>query len=320
MQSLYSLGARNFMGAGLPPVGCLPVQKTLHALLPPLAFGGCSDRPNADAQLYNTKLQQMLIKLEANSTGSTFAYVDVYTPLLDMATNPRRRYGFSQTGLGCCGTGLVEMGELCTNLLPLCPSPGSYMFFDSVHPTQATYKQLADQIVQSTTPKFKSKAECRHIVQAHQLVPHPGLREEPPHDEGPLHPFTFIAELRDGVPVRWTAPSVELGEDAFGVPGVDLFRATDVKEAEHLAGEGIADEAHDVGVDFLADRLAFPGGADLGDVGGRGGPVGELEEEVAVAARGTDRAIEDALVCEVGVDAGLGVDEVLLVPQRVGFV
>ncbi|TVU19815.1 hypothetical protein EJB05_35987 [Eragrostis curvula] len=154
IKSLYSLGARNFMVAGLPPVGCLPVQKTLHVLLPPLAFGGCSERPNADAQMYNTKLQQMLTKLEANCSGSTFAYVDVYTPLLDMATNPRK-YGFSQTGLGCCGTGLVEMGELCTNLLPLCPSPGSYMFFDSVHPTQATYKQLADQIVQSNIPKFK---------------------------------------------------------------------------------------------------------------------------------------------------------------------
>ncbi|TVU19772.1 hypothetical protein EJB05_35943 [Eragrostis curvula] len=130
------------------------IKKTLHVLLPPLAFGGCSERPNADAQMYNTKLQQMLTKLEANCSGSTFAYVDVYTPLLDMATNPRK-YGFSQTGLGCCGTGLVEMGELCTNLLPLCPSPGSYMFFDSVHPTQATYKQLADQIVQSNIPKFK---------------------------------------------------------------------------------------------------------------------------------------------------------------------
>jgi phospholipase/lecithinase/hemolysin len=62
--------------------------------------------------------------------------------------------GFTQTGLGCCGTGLVEMGELCTNTMVQCQSPQHFMFFDSVHPTQTTYKALADQIVQSHMHKF----------------------------------------------------------------------------------------------------------------------------------------------------------------------
>lgn len=92
MQSLYNLGARNFMVAGLPPVGCLPVTKTLHLQQAPLVSGGCIERQNAAAERYNTKLKQMLTKLEAESPGSTFAYVDVYNPLKDMVNNPRK-YG-----------------------------------------------------------------------------------------------------------------------------------------------------------------------------------------------------------------------------------
>jgi len=45
------------------------------------------------------------------------------------------------------------MGALCTSALPLCRSPAQFMFFDSVHPTQATYKALADHIVQSHIPQ-----------------------------------------------------------------------------------------------------------------------------------------------------------------------
>ncbi|XP_062232677.1 GDSL esterase/lipase At2g40250-like [Phragmites australis] len=151
IQSLYKLGARNFMVAGLPPVGCLPVQKSLQSIT--RGFEGCVADLNSAAEGYNSALQQMLTKLEAASPGVTLAYVDVYGPLKDMATQPQK-YGFTETTLGCCGTGLVEMGALCTSLLPQCESPAQFMFFDSVHPTQATYKALADRIVQSHIPKF----------------------------------------------------------------------------------------------------------------------------------------------------------------------
>ncbi|CAN6332752.1 unnamed protein product [Urochloa humidicola] len=134
IQNLYDLGAWKFMVAGLPPVGCLPVTKALNQL------GGardCIPDQNAAAERYN----------------ATLAYVDVYTPLKDMVDQPQK-YGFTETARGCCGNGLPAMGVLCTSILPQCQSPEQYMFFDSVHPTQATYKALADQIVQSHLPKF----------------------------------------------------------------------------------------------------------------------------------------------------------------------
>lgn len=88
MQNLYDLGARNFMVAGLPPVGCLPVMRTLSNL----GSGDCVADQNAAAERYNAALQQMLAKLEAASPGATLAYVDVYTPLRDMAAQPQK-YG-----------------------------------------------------------------------------------------------------------------------------------------------------------------------------------------------------------------------------------
>ncbi|EEE64039.1 hypothetical protein OsJ_18868 [Oryza sativa Japonica Group] len=147
--SLYKMGARKMMVAGLPPLGCLPVQKSLRGA----GSGGCVTEQNEAAERYNAALQKALSKLEADSPGAKIAYVDIYTPLKDMAENPKK-YGFTQASLGCCGTGMMEMGALCTSALPQCQSPSQYMFFDSVHPTQATYKALADEIVKSHVPQL----------------------------------------------------------------------------------------------------------------------------------------------------------------------
>ncbi|KAF0923829.1 hypothetical protein E2562_007691 [Oryza meyeriana var. granulata] len=149
LKSLYQMGARKMMVAGLPPLGCLPVQKSLRGA----GSGGCITAQNEAAERYNAALQKALAKLEADSPGAKIAYVDIYTPLKDMAENPNK-YGFTQASLGCCGTGMMEMGALCTSMLRQCQSPSQYMFFDSVHPTQATYKALADEIVKSHVPQL----------------------------------------------------------------------------------------------------------------------------------------------------------------------
>ncbi|KAK1322488.1 GDSL esterase/lipase [Acorus calamus] len=59
--------------------------------------------------------------------GSKVVYVDIYTPLLDMVTNPNK-YGFEETGRGCCGTGLIEMGPTCDSFTPTCADASKYLF------------------------------------------------------------------------------------------------------------------------------------------------------------------------------------------------
>ncbi|BAD81858.1 putative family II extracellular lipase 3 (EXL3) [Oryza sativa Japonica Group] len=153
IQSLYNLGARRLLVAGLPPVGCLPVQMTLAALRQPPRPQGCIAEQNAEAEKYNAKLRKMLTKFQSTSPGAKAVYADIYTPLTDMVDHPQK-YGFAETGKGCCGTGLLEMGPLCTDLMPTCTTPAQFMFWDSVHPTQATYKAVADHFLRTNMLQF----------------------------------------------------------------------------------------------------------------------------------------------------------------------
>ncbi|KAJ8490631.1 hypothetical protein OPV22_012352 [Ensete ventricosum] len=91
--------------------------------------------------------------LRASLVRGWFVYVDIYTPLMDMIQNPKR-YGFESTTLACCRTGTVEVGPLCNALTPVCSAPSSFMFWDSVHPSEATYIALAEQMIQEVLPKF----------------------------------------------------------------------------------------------------------------------------------------------------------------------
>ncbi|KAI3855471.1 hypothetical protein MKW92_000303 [Papaver armeniacum] len=155
VQELHSLGARKFVISGMPPIGCLPVQRTIGSLLPGqhILRRICTEKQNLDTQAYNQKLQSLIQRFQATLPGSIFAYTDCYGPMMDMVNNPSK-YGFEVTGQGCCGTGMIEMGFLCSGLLPACSDASKYMFWDAVHPTEATYRTLASILQQSVLPRF----------------------------------------------------------------------------------------------------------------------------------------------------------------------
>ncbi|KAM0891432.1 hypothetical protein ACQ4PT_026413 [Festuca glaucescens] len=153
IQSLYGLGARRMLVAGLPPVGCLPLQLTMAELRQPPRPQGCIAEQNTAAESYNAKLRRMLAEFQSASPGARAVYADIYTPLLDMVDHPDK-YGFVEASKGCCGTGLLEMGPLCTDLVPTCATPSQFMFWDSVHPTQATYRAVAEYFLHANILRF----------------------------------------------------------------------------------------------------------------------------------------------------------------------
>ncbi|PVH62240.1 hypothetical protein PAHAL_3G245700 [Panicum hallii] len=141
--------------------------------------------------------------------------------------------------------------------------------------------------------------------QAHQLLPLPCLRQKPPHDEAPPLPIAVLTEHGDSVLVRRPVRAFRLGEDAHLRVPRRLLGAVDVREAEHLAAEGVADEARNVEVQVDGSQLAHLSAAARGDDGGRGAYVHEGEEEEAVAARCfDDTAVEKGHVVAAGVVAG----------------
>lgn len=94
MQNLYSKGARRFLVAGLPPVGCLPLQITVRNIIPNpgMLERACVMDQNHDCRSYNNKLQAIVSNLNSRLEGVKVNYGDVYTPLMDMVRNPSK-YG-----------------------------------------------------------------------------------------------------------------------------------------------------------------------------------------------------------------------------------
>ncbi|CAL9240812.1 unnamed protein product [Arabidopsis halleri] len=138
-QKLHEYGARRIQVFGAPPLGCVPSQRTLA--------GGptrnCVVRFNDATKLYNAKLAANLDSLSRTLGEKTIIYVDIYDSLLDIILDPQQ-YGFKVIDRGCCGTGLIEVAVLCNNFAAaVCPNRDEYVFWDSFHPTEKTYRIMA---------------------------------------------------------------------------------------------------------------------------------------------------------------------------------
>ncbi|KAJ4837567.1 hypothetical protein Tsubulata_038146 [Turnera subulata] len=140
VQELYDLGGRLFIICGVAPLGCLPMQMTVRLV------HTCLEDENAASRSYNGKLESLLPTLKESLPGSTIAYTNVYDPIVDMVDHPQK-YGFVETHRGCCGTGLVEVSFLCNVATPVCSNASQYLFWDSIHPTEAAYKFLFDALI-----------------------------------------------------------------------------------------------------------------------------------------------------------------------------
>ena len=92
MQELYSVGCRIIMVAGVPPIGCLPVQIASKGPF----MRSCVEEQNHDSQVYNEKLAKLLPQLQKSLPGSKVLYADVYNPLADLINSPKK-YGNSST-------------------------------------------------------------------------------------------------------------------------------------------------------------------------------------------------------------------------------
>ncbi|CAA6658806.1 unnamed protein product [Spirodela intermedia] len=119
---VYDLGGRRFLVWGISPIGCGPLQITMKLLS--LLERSCVENENADTVVFNSKLQALLGKLQKDLPESKFSFADLYAAATDIFQQPQK-YGFVEARRGCCGTGLMEAGELCSSLTPTCPTPPS---------------------------------------------------------------------------------------------------------------------------------------------------------------------------------------------------
>uniref|UniRef100_A0A7N0SZY9 GDSL esterase/lipase EXL3 n=1 Tax=Kalanchoe fedtschenkoi TaxID=63787 RepID=A0A7N0SZY9_KALFE len=149
LNDLYGLGARRIGIFNAPPIGCLPFPRTLAGG----ADRQCVESYNDGSILFNSKLAARVESFNNENSDAKAVIIDIYYPLLDLIRNPQE-HGFEVVNKGCCGTGELEAAVLCNKLSHTCPDPSKYIFWDSFHPTQATYKYLISKIIGSVVPQF----------------------------------------------------------------------------------------------------------------------------------------------------------------------
>ncbi|XP_030541474.2 GDSL esterase/lipase At5g42170-like [Rhodamnia argentea] len=143
LQELHIKGARRIGVFSLSPLGCTPLQRTLASGIE----RRCAEDDNRMAQLFNSKLSLELHRLNGAFPHAKMALVDAYGLLLDIMKNPAA-YGFEISDRGCCGSGLIETGFMCSQWDFLtCSNASGHVFWDAFHPTENAYRILVQGLL-----------------------------------------------------------------------------------------------------------------------------------------------------------------------------
>ncbi|OEL25465.1 GDSL esterase/lipase EXL1 [Dichanthelium oligosanthes] len=143
LRKVSARGASKIGFVGMPPVGCVPSQRTLGGGL----SRDCESKRNQAAQLYNARIEEMIGALNGEPGFRTLVvYLDIYR-ILDELMERGDMYGFTETTKGCCGTGTIEVTGLCdSRFVSVCDDVSQHVFFDSYHPTERAYRIIVDDI------------------------------------------------------------------------------------------------------------------------------------------------------------------------------
>ncbi|KAL5200066.1 hypothetical protein ABZP36_021269 [Zizania latifolia] len=141
-QVMATLGGRRFVFIGVPPIGCLPLVRTL------LGTGTtrCHENMNLLATSFNEKLVQVVRRLK-NEPDIRATFVDIYTTIGKATIDPNN-FGLTETSRGCCGTGIIEIGQTCRGR-KTCTHPSKYMYWDAAHHTERMNQIITDDVMNS---------------------------------------------------------------------------------------------------------------------------------------------------------------------------
>ncbi|KAL1349631.1 hypothetical protein HN51_026134 [Arachis hypogaea] len=150
-KEIYHLGARKISLTGLPPMGCLPLERAINIM----EFHGCVEEYNNVALEFNGKLGWLVSKLNKDLPGLQLVDANAYDILLQIVTQPSR-FGFEVAQVGCCGTGRFEMSYLCDPKSPFtCSDANKYVFWDAFHPSEKTSQIVSNYLIEKYLAKFR---------------------------------------------------------------------------------------------------------------------------------------------------------------------
>ncbi|KAL0535879.1 hypothetical protein IC582_024806 [Cucumis melo] len=143
IKEVYKYGGRKFGVLAVPPLGYMPSSRLKKS-------AQFFEESSSIARIHNKFILIALEKLSKQLKGFKYTFADVHTALLQRIQNPTK-YGFKVVDTACCGSdefrGVYNCGRKDFGSLPYthCQNLEDHMFFDSFHPTQKVFKQLADE-------------------------------------------------------------------------------------------------------------------------------------------------------------------------------
>ncbi|KAJ0028325.1 hypothetical protein Pint_36301 [Pistacia integerrima] len=164
IKEIYEIGGRKFGFLNLDDLGCLPL---IRAIVPG-SSGSCLESVSELAKLNNKALSEVLPELESQLPGFKYAIHDFYNSSLEIINNPSR-YGLKEAIVACCGSGRYRGTYSCGGMTgikdyELCDNPEEYMFFDAIHPTEKTYKIIAE-LVWNGTPNITGPYNLKKLFE-----------------------------------------------------------------------------------------------------------------------------------------------------------
>ncbi|XP_074577431.1 GDSL esterase/lipase APG-like [Curcuma longa] len=145
IRDLYGLGARRIGVTNLGPLGCLPATISLFG---GSGSDGCVSHLNEASLEFNRQINASTASLARQLPDLKIAVFDLYQPLYDLVTKPAD-FGFFESRKACCTTGTVKTSRyLCIpRSTGMCPNATGYVFWDTVHPTDAANQVLSDSFL-----------------------------------------------------------------------------------------------------------------------------------------------------------------------------
>uniref|UniRef100_A0A0E0CDZ9 GDSL esterase/lipase n=1 Tax=Oryza meridionalis TaxID=40149 RepID=A0A0E0CDZ9_9ORYZ len=134
VKTLYNLGARKFAVINVPLLGCCPYLRSQNPT------GECIEPLNQLAKRLNGEIRDLFRDLSSEMQGMKYSIASSYELISSLIENPQAA-GFVEVKSACCGGGgKFNAEEACTPSSSCCADRSKFLFWDFLHPTQATSK------------------------------------------------------------------------------------------------------------------------------------------------------------------------------------
>ncbi|XVF77464.1 hypothetical protein PTKIN_Ptkin14bG0046100 [Pterospermum kingtungense] len=165
IKELIDLGAATILVPGNLPCGCSPSWLTYFQTsdedeYDPLT--GCLLWANQLAEYHNEMLQKGLEKIRNLHPNVSIIYGNYYNAAMRIYHSPKQ-FGFRETMKACCGMGGAynfDPSMSCGNppVTSCCNDPSSFVSWDGIHYTEATYGYISSSILQGLNTAFNGSA------------------------------------------------------------------------------------------------------------------------------------------------------------------